>query len=172
MPSLHGVVQCLPGCAAWWSPSNRTDCTCARIAMRRCTSAVAVIGVRSTVRAAAPRCAGTTRAYAPARAIRQASVVHTSMPPDSVDGERDGASKEGADLLEALKALGMQFHDHSPMIPKTTPSGSSPLGMTSPLQAHVPLDKAARSNPAVRLVGFSEPGSFQWIDNIMKRHSR
>lgn len=56
--------------------------------------------------------------------------------------ERDGSLEEGADLLEALKALGMQFHDHPPMIPKPRLQAHVPLESRHTLQAHVPLDKA------------------------------
>ena len=51
-----------------------------------------------------------------------------------------GAVQEGADLLEGLKTLGMQLHDHPPMIPKPAPSGSSAGGITPLLQAHLPLE--------------------------------
>lgn len=56
--------------------------------------------------------------------------------------ERGGTGQEGAYLLEGLKVLGMQFHDHSPMIPKPAPSGSLAAGFTPSVRAHLPLDKA------------------------------
>ena len=61
------------------------------------------------------------------------------------DFETDGlaALEERTDIGQGLKLLGLERHDHPPMMPGSRPpSGSCHVGNTDPLQAHVALEKA------------------------------
>ena len=93
MPFLHGFVQCLPGCAVQWNPSNHIGCMAAHAVASRCTSAAAAIGGRFTVRGSAPEFAGGRRVSVPVCAIKPAIRAPRSMPPGSTDGARENATQ-------------------------------------------------------------------------------
>src|SRR5699024_8731446 len=53
------------------------------------------------------------------------------------------AGYKGPNLVNGLESLGMECHDHPPMIPNSRPpSSSSVLGNARLAQAHVSLDNA------------------------------
>ncbi len=54
--------------------------------------------------------------------------------------DRRAAGHEVPDLVQGPKPLDVESQDHPPMIPNTR-SGSSLVGLTSPLQAHLSWER-------------------------------